>query len=201
MMGSALLHGARLLAHPQWQRQAPPRAGVVRGRFLADNEEPIAVFLVGMRINRWRAVPHWWRVMFAMPRMLRELAADPDSGLLGYRLFGGPGLRQVTLVQYWRKAGDIRAFAHDAARTHHPEQQRFWEKYFAGNGAVGIWHEMFSVPKGAYQCLYGDMPAGGIGAIRGLCPAVPTSEHGAYRESTEPIFLAQTAGKERGPAA
>ncbi|GAA4594659.1 hypothetical protein BJY16_001386 [Actinoplanes octamycinicus] len=191
MAGSALFHGSQLLMHPRWQRTGPVEDQVRRGRFMAENEEPIALFLVGMRINRWRSLRSWLPVMFAMPGMLRELAADPESGLLGYQLLGGPGLRQVTLIQYWRRAGDIRAFAHDSGRLHRPAQDRFWKRYFAGNGAVGIWHEMFSVQKGAYQCLYGDMPATGVGAVRGLQPVVPKGEHGGYQPTTEPIFHSQ----------
>jgi hypothetical protein len=187
--GSALFHGTQLLLHPRWQRNETTDT-VLRGRFQADNEEPIAVFLVGMRVNRWRKPWAWLPVMFAMPGMLRELAADPESGLLGYQMLAGPGLRQVTLIQYWRRAGDIRAFAHDDARTHRPAQNRFWRKYFSGSGAVGIWHEMLSVNKGAYQCLYGDMPPTGLGAIRGLTPVVP-GERGGYHPTSEPIFHSQ----------
>ena len=44
-----------------------------------------------MRVNQpWR--PDLWLPVFtAMPRMLAELAADPDSGMLGYRLTLGEG--------------------------------------------------------------------------------------------------------------
>lgn len=191
-----MMNGMGLLARPDWTRgvrrtrkSARPRLG----RFLAVNEEPIAVLLIGMRINRWRAPSRWLPVLFGMPGMLAELTADPDSGLLGYRLLWGPRFGEVTVVQYWRSAGDIRAFAHDQERLHRPAQDRFWSRYLKSVGAVGIWHEMYSVRPGAYQCLYGDMPATGVGAITGLRPVVPTGEYGGYRHSPEPVFASQIA--------
>ena len=193
-----IFQGIPVLLNPEWSRNAPDgrseRHRPLRGRFQAGNEEPVAVFLVGMRINRLRALRHWLPVMFGMPGMLKELSEDPDSGLLGYRLLGGPGPRQVTVLQYWRRAGDVRAFAQAEGRTHNPAQQAFWKHYFRSNGAVGIWHEMYSVRAGAYQCVYGDMPATGMGAVSGLHPVVPAAE-GGYRPSDDPVFTAQITGR------
>lgn len=94
------------------------------------------------------------------------------------------------VAQYWRRAGDIRAYAAHAERPHRPAMSAYWRRYFASNGAVGIWHEMYSVRAGAYSALYGDMPVTGLGANLGLEPAVP-GERGGYERSTEPIYTAQ----------
>src|SRR5436309_2452778 len=58
-----------------------------------------------MRINRpWK--PHkWLPVLMAMPPMVKELEAAPESGFLGASQglpSGGPAL-----VQYWRSFGDL----------------------------------------------------------------------------------------------
>jgi hypothetical protein len=159
---------------------------------MAENDRPVAMLLIGLRVNRWYAVRHWVPVLMAMPRMLRELAADPDSGLLGYRLLLGPSLGQVMVIQYWRRAGDIRAFAHDPERGHRPAETAFWKRYFAGKGAVGIWHEMLSVRAGGYQCLYGDMPPIGLGAIMGLQPAINREGGHGYDRGEDPVFTATT---------
>jgi hypothetical protein len=194
--GGGLTGGLWLLARPDWTRGVTRSRQTARprlGRFMARNEEPVAVLLIGIKVNRWRSPARWMPVMFSMPGMIKELTRDPDSGLLGYRMLWGPRMGEVMLVQYWRKAGDIRAFAHDAQRLHRPAQGRFWDRYLKSVGAVGIWHEMFSLRAGAYQCLYGDMPAFGLGAVTGLRPVVPDLEHGGYQPSPDPVFTAQIA--------
>jgi hypothetical protein len=53
------------------------------GRYTAEIEGDFVVFLIGMRLNRPWKVHRWLPVFAAMPRMLRELARDPERGLLG----------------------------------------------------------------------------------------------------------------------
>ena len=57
-------------------------AQVTPGRMTAEMDGDFVVFLIGLRINRWWKVHKWWPVAMAMPRMLRELAAHPESGCL-----------------------------------------------------------------------------------------------------------------------
>ncbi len=47
------------------------------------SEQPVVVFLIGMRVNRWWKVRQWLRTALAMPRMLRELGQHPELGMLG----------------------------------------------------------------------------------------------------------------------
>ena len=63
---------------------------IISERVTADIEGEFVVFRIGMRINKLWKVHKWAPVFVAMPRMLRELEADPDSGLLGGML-GWPG--------------------------------------------------------------------------------------------------------------
>ena len=72
---------------------------VLASRMTHDYDGELVVFLIGMRINRpWR-LDLWLPVFRAMPAMLAELSADPDSGLMGYWLAIGPSGPFV--VQYW----------------------------------------------------------------------------------------------------
>lgn len=65
-------------------------AKVFPGRYTAEvHDQAATVFLIGMRFNHWWRVDKWWPVFVAMPRMLRHLAGDPDSGLLGWHLWPG----------------------------------------------------------------------------------------------------------------
>ena len=93
------------------------------GRFTADIEGDFVVFLIGMRINKpWR-VHEWWRIFVAMPLMLRELDAQPNPPLLGWRLLLASPLSPVVL-QYWRSYDDLEAYANDPEQRHKPAWQR-----------------------------------------------------------------------------
>lgn len=53
-----------------------------------------------------------------MPRMLRLLSSDAESGLLGYHLwFGG---RNLLVQRYWRSVEELIAFALDSTAPHTP---------------------------------------------------------------------------------
>ena len=56
---------------------------IVPQRMTAELEGDFVVFLIGMRINRPWKLHKWLPVVLAMPRMLRELEARPESGFLG----------------------------------------------------------------------------------------------------------------------
>jgi hypothetical protein len=70
--------------------------------------EPVVVFLIGMRVNRWWKVRQWLRTARAMPRMLRELAEHPELGLLGGHSWFG---RTTILVSYWKSVDHLFAYA------------------------------------------------------------------------------------------
>jgi hypothetical protein len=129
-----------------------------------DDGTGVVVFLIGMRVNRWRRVGAWWPVFAAMPRMLRELYADPDSGLLAHRMTlsaDGP-----LVVQYWRDREALIAYARDPNRGHRPAWRRFNTAARASGGAVGIWHETYDVPFGASESIYVDVPLRGLAAAK-----------------------------------
>lgn len=56
---------------------------IIRQRMTARMDGEFCAFLIGMRINRPLKIHKWLPVMMAMPRMLRELQADKELGLLG----------------------------------------------------------------------------------------------------------------------
>ena len=63
-------------------------AGIIAERMTAQIEGDFVVFLIGMRINKPWKVHKWLPVFMAMPRMLKELAANPQSGCLGTQTAG-----------------------------------------------------------------------------------------------------------------
>lgn len=151
---------------------AKGRGRIIPGRYTAQTEEPFVVFLIGMRINKMRAIRQWLPVALAMGPMLRELFTHPEKGLLGARTY--IGWREVMLVQYWRSFEDLERFARSADDPHFPAWKRFNARVGYSRekpGLVGIWHESYLVPAGQYECVYGNMPVFGLAQATSHVPA------------------------------
>lgn len=142
---------------------------VERSRMTAAHEGPIAVFVIGMRINSVLRVTRWWPAFRAMLTMLGELRADPGSGYLGGEAMFR-GWRIPVLIQYWRSFDDLHAYAH-AADRHHQSSWRAFNKAGGRDGTVGIFHETYIVEPGRYESVYANMIPFGLGAAGGTRPA------------------------------
>jgi hypothetical protein len=146
-------------------------------RLTARLEGEFVVFLIGMRINKPWLIHKWWPVMRAMPRMLKELQARPELGMLhAERWFS----RTVILVQYWRSVDHLLAYAADRDAAHLPAWRAF-NRSVGTSGAVGVWHETYRVLPGHYENIYVNMPAFGLGAVGSMSPATGTMKSAADR--------------------
>lgn len=155
--------------------------GITPGRMTADIEGDFVVFLIGMRFNKPWKFWQWWAPFTAMPRMLRELHRHPDLGLLGYmQLIGSRG---PLLVQYWRSAEHLQAFARNPDFAHRPAWRAF-NKAVGGNGDVGIWHETYLVKAGEYETLYVNMPRFGLAKAGEHLPVARKGDTAAQRLHT-----------------
>jgi hypothetical protein len=143
-------------------------AEIVNERLCAQMAGEFAVFLIGVRINQPLNVRAWWPVFSAMPRMLRELSMKPDLGLLHYRT--QIGFPNIMLVQYWRSAAHLQAYARARDAAHLPAWAAF-NKAIGTCGAVGIWHETYTAGPGTYETVYVNMPPYGLGRAGRLVPA------------------------------
>jgi hypothetical protein len=163
---------------------------IFRGRYTAQIEGPFVVFIIGMRINRLLAVHKWLPVVRAMPRMLDELKAHGDLGLLhahGFRYARGGAF-----VQYWRSFDDLDRFARDPGASHLPAWKDF-NRRVAADGTVGIWHETYLVQAGQYECVYGNMPRFGLAMACNHVPATGSRETarrrlGMHNEPAVPTY-------------
>lgn len=161
-------------------------AKVVAQRMAAEVDGDFVVFLIGMRINRFYKVRSWWPVVMAMPRMLKELEAQPESGFLGARnVLYGP--RMPAVVQYWRSFEDLERYARAKDANHFPTWVKF-NKTIGSNGDVGIWHEMYKVAAGQYEAVYNNMPVFGLAAVSAAVPAT------GYRSSARGRITGAEAG-------
>ena len=117
-------------------------AAVFPGRFTAQVDEPLVVFVIGMRVNRLRAVRKWLPVAREMGPMLRMLYLHSEKGLLHAETF--LMWRGVVMVQYWRSFEHLERFARDRDDPHAAAWQRFMRNV-GGDGTVGIFHETYVI--------------------------------------------------------
>lgn len=154
-------------------------------RLTVTKPEGFVVFLIGARANHWWNLPILWMVARAMSRMMGELAADPESGLLSHVSYGG---RTTLSVQYWRSAEHLLRYAKDKEKQHVPAWRQWIKKW--GEGAIGIWHETYVVEPGTYECVYHHMPPFGLGKVGPLVPAegeLKTARGRLGKPSTRPM--------------
>lgn len=125
-----------------------------------------------------------------MPKMLKELSAHPELGMLSAR--GQFGLRNQMVLQYWKSAEHLWAYAHAASKAHLPAWQAFNRKIGTG-GDVGIWHETYVVPKGHAESVYVNMPRFGLDLADALFPAKGQRANASKRLSGTKVPAAVTA--------
>ncbi|GAC1520486.1 MAG: DUF4188 domain-containing protein [Vulcanimicrobiaceae bacterium] len=135
------------------------KSDVYLGRYTAEASAPFVVFLIGMRFNTVRGLPAALRTFFAMPKMLAELAASPELGLLGHRI--SVSWPAVELVQYWRSFDELERYARDRAFAH-LGFWRWFNELREGSKGVGIWHETYLVEPGRFEAIYANMPRFGL---------------------------------------
>ena len=138
------------------------------------------VFLIGMRINRWWKIHKWLPVATAMPKMLKELSARPESGFLGAEFSLG------VIVQYWKSFEHLEAYAKDRNALHYPAWKAF-NKNVRSNGDVGIWHETYKVHANEYESVYNNMPPYGLGKVGNLVPATGYRDNASGRINKQPL--------------
>ena len=144
-------------------------AQIDKGRYTARYDQPLAIFMIGMRVNRLWQFNKWLPVARAMNPMIQTLIEHPEKGFLGAQTFFY--WRGVALVQYWRSFEDLEKFARSPQEPHLSAWQRF-NKAVGNNGSVGIWHETYEVPAGGFECIYNNMPIFGLAKATNRVPAV-----------------------------
>jgi len=144
-----------------------------KGRWTAQGDSEVVVFLIGMRINKPWKVKQWWPVFTAMPKMLKWLDEHPQAGLLHYEQALRSPLSPM-IVQYWRSFEELEAFARSPEAPHLPAWKAF-NATVRDSGDVGIWHETYRVARGEREAIYGNMPPSGLGAIGDAQPVGSTA--------------------------
>ena len=157
---------------------------IFNGRYTAKTDEPVVVFLIGMRINKFWRFDKWIPVASAMLPMLKTLFTHPEKGFLHGEFFwnfSGP-----VVIQYWRSFEDLERFARQPSEPHLGP----WKKYnqaVGSSGVVGIWHETYLIEPNQFECVYGNMPSFGLGAAVEHVEATGTRETARLRLSANKV--------------
>ena len=165
-------------------------AKVFAGRYTAEFEGSFVVFLIGMRVNRLRAIRKWLPTALAMGPMLRTLYQHPQKGFLGGMNFRSG--RTVLMVQYWRSFEDLERFARDREDPHLAAWRRF-NRVIGSDGSVGVFHESYLVPAGHFESIYANMPLFGLAAAARHVPITGRRNTARERVEQPPNDVAQPA--------
>ncbi|MCG3005253.1 DUF4188 domain-containing protein, partial [Escherichia coli] len=65
--------------HDYWEVKVLAKQ-IYNGRYTADSEEDMVVFIIGMRINKLFSFSKWLPVFMAMPPMKKELYQNKELG-------------------------------------------------------------------------------------------------------------------------
>ncbi len=164
-------------------------------RTTATPDGSFVVFLIGMQVRTWWRPDLWVPVVRAMGRMMRELRAHPELGLVGIM---GTGLSNpIVMIQYWRSIEHLYSFSTSRDRSHMPAWVEYNER-IRKTRAVGVWHETYAVDPGKHETLYVNMPPFGLAAAFGSVPAVGKRFTARGRLSAEGLSAEGLSGEEKG---
>lgn len=164
------------------------------GRMTNRWDDELVVFHIGMTVNRWWRVDQWMPLMSDMPKMLRELSVDADSGLLGFTML--LGARGPYLVQYWSSLDKLYAYASAPTQEHRPAWTRFNRRARSNPGAVGIWHETYVVDRA--ETIYVGTPAMGLPKATAVVPIASRHDRARARVADGRTGPAPTAAATAG---
>ncbi len=147
------------------------------GRYTTENQDDVTVFLIGMRVNKRRAVHKWLPVFAAMPGMIKELYANKEKlGFLSMENYFG--LRTTLMISYWRSIDDLLDYS--KAEKHLAGWKKFNQKA-RNTDAVGIYHETYNIAGGHYESIYRNMPLHGLGKAMRHHPVAAGSKNAEKR--------------------
>ncbi len=151
---------------------------IFAGRFTPPNTDAFVLFRIGMRFNGIRGVLPALRVFMSMPRMIVELKADPEFGLLWTTT--SLSWPVIQLTQVWRSFDELEKYANLPDGKHKAIWHWFHKLGKKGIG-TGIWHETYRIAAGSYESIYINMPTYGIAAALGQEPTITSASSARAR--------------------
>lgn len=97
-----------------------------------------------------------------MPRMPREVARQPELGLLEART--ELAWRRATVIQYWESMDRLMAYVAARDHNHLPAWNAYNASVKRSGPVVGVWHEAYEVHPATSHIMYRNMPPFGMAA-------------------------------------
>ena len=166
------------------------------GRWMARREEPFAVFLFGVRLNRVAGLRRYLWALGVLRRVLADLEAHPERGFLAGRVYRSG--RTLVAVQYWESFDALDAWARDHALPHRGSWQRYLRESL-DDPTFGLWHETYLASPGSWEGVYVNLPPWGLGAGARLVEMRSTGGSARDRLREQLKRAARRAGDEEAP--
>ncbi|KAF2006388.1 hypothetical protein P154DRAFT_518008 [Amniculicola lignicola CBS 123094] len=158
---------------------------VVKGMHITqmpESSDGIVVFILGARFNHpfGKLAPGMVGLDIDYKPLWREAEKNREKwGFLGRTMTlvdtsDNEGTTNIW-ISYWKDVKGLHSFATCA------EHRVVWDGYKGGKYPyIGIFHELYHVPKGSMEAIYGDFPKYGLGAVK--FPRSGTKDQGEVEE-------------------
>ena len=130
----------------------------------------ICVFMIGARTNHPLGLfaPGYKKLGDYFEAMTRDVEAQAETyEYLGSQHWVSEGQRdtnnELMSVMYFKTSEGLHKYAHGPL---HREGWNWWNKNLAKHPHIGIWHEVFVAPKGAWETIYINSQPLGLGAAQ-----------------------------------
>jgi hypothetical protein len=127
---------------------------------LPDSVAELCLIRLGFQVRRLSALPFAVRLGRAIDRAAAE-AMKADAGLFGSERFG-IAWNHFGVLQYWRSFDELEAWSH---RAPHSEWWRAAVERGRTRKDLGIYHEVFLVPRQQVESIYLDCRPAGLAAF------------------------------------
>jgi hypothetical protein len=128
----------------------------------------VCVFMIGARVNHPLGIfaPGFKKLADYFEEMTRDVEKHADEhDFLGSQHWISDGQREtsneIMAVMYFKTLEGLHKYAHGPL---HREGWNWWNQNLAKHGHIGIWHEVFVAPKGAWETIYINSQPVGFGA-------------------------------------
>lgn len=175
------------------------KKAALRPRMTAEIEGDFAVFITGMRINKFWKIHKWYPNFRAMRKILMGLFGNQEEyGALCAQAYWN--LRGPLLIGYFRSVEQLERFANDPNQPH----AKVWADYFKrmkDSPDVGVWHETYVVRDGEYEAAYDFMPkATGLAMGTSYVPIERRGDKAGQRRATGARYAARRSGSKPSDA-